>query len=80
MKQFADIEKKYPGYSMKFRGEQESTNKSMASLASAGIIAFFGIFAILALIFNNTIKPVVILFSIPLGLIGVIFGFLNSNK
>lgn len=80
MKQFADIEKKYPGYSMKFRGEQESTNKSMASLASAGIIAFFGIFAILALIFNNTIKPVVILFSIPLGLIGVIFGFLISNK
>ncbi|MBK6608113.1 MAG: efflux RND transporter permease subunit [Leptospiraceae bacterium] len=65
---------------MKFRGEQESTNKSMASLASAGIIAFFGIFAILALIFNNTIKPVVILFSIPLGLIGVIFGFLISNK
>jgi multidrug efflux pump subunit AcrB len=32
------------------------------------------------LIFNNTIKPVVILFSIPLGLIGVIFGFLISNK
>ena len=32
------------------------------------------------MIFNNTIKPVVILFSIPLGLIGVIFGFLISNK
>lgn len=80
MKQFADLEKKYPGYSMKFRGEQESTNKSMASLASAGLIAFFGIFAILALIFNNTVKPIFIIMSIPLGLVGVIFGFLISNK
>jgi multidrug efflux pump subunit AcrB len=80
LKQFIDLEKKYPGYSMKFRGEQESTNKSMASLASAGLIAFFGIFAILALIFNNTIKPIFIIMSIPLGLVGVIFGFLISNK
>ncbi|HNK59060.1 MAG TPA: efflux RND transporter permease subunit, partial [Leptospiraceae bacterium] len=79
-KQFGDLEKKYPGYSMKFRGEQESTNKSMASLASAGIIAFFGIFAILAIIFNNTVKPFFIIMSIPLGLVGVIFGFLISNK
>ena len=77
---FKDIESKYPGYSMKFRGEEADTNKSMASLASAGIVAMFGIFAILALIFNNTLKPIFIIMSIPLGLIGVIFGFLISNK
>ncbi|MBK8398939.1 MAG: efflux RND transporter permease subunit [Leptospiraceae bacterium] len=77
---FKDVENKYPGYTLKFRGEEADTNKSMASLASAGIVAMFGIFAILALIFNNTLKPIFIIMSIPLGLIGVIFGFLISNK
>ncbi|MCW7480426.1 efflux RND transporter permease subunit [Leptospira kanakyensis] len=78
--EFGNIGKKYPGYKIKFRGEQEETAKSMVSLLTAGVLAFFGIFAILAIIFNSIKKPVLILLSIPLGFVGVVFGFLISGK
>jgi multidrug efflux pump subunit AcrB len=78
--EFGNIGKKYPGYKIKFRGEQEETAKSMASLAKAGFLAMFGIFAILAIIFNSLTKPILIIASIPLGLVGVVFGFLISGK
>jgi multidrug efflux pump subunit AcrB len=78
--EFGNIGKKYPGYKIKFRGEQEETAKSMVSLLVAGVLAFFGIFAILAIIFNSIKKPVLILLSIPLGFVGVVFGFLISGK
>ncbi|MCZ8157541.1 MAG: efflux RND transporter permease subunit [Leptospira sp.] len=77
---FGNIGKKYPGYKIKFRGEQEETAKSMVSLAKAGFLAMFGIFAILAIIFNSLTKPILIISSIPLGLVGVVFGFLISGK
>ncbi|TGK82150.1 efflux RND transporter permease subunit [Leptospira noumeaensis] len=78
--EFGNIGKKYPGYKIKFRGEQEETAKSMVSLLTAGVLAFFGIFAILAIIFNSIKKPILILLSIPLGFVGVVFGFLISGK
>ncbi|TGL54411.1 efflux RND transporter permease subunit [Leptospira kemamanensis] len=78
--EFGNIGKKYPGYKIKFRGEQEETAKSMISLLVAGVLAFFGIFAILAIIFNSIKKPVLIILSIPLGFVGVVFGFLISGK
>lgn len=78
--EFGNIGKKYPGYKIKFRGEQEETAKSMVSLLVAGVLAFFGIFAILAIIFNSIKKPVLIILSIPLGFVGVVFGFLISGK
>ncbi|TGL44504.1 efflux RND transporter permease subunit [Leptospira perdikensis] len=80
VEEFGNIGKKYPGYKIKFRGEQEETAKSMVSLLTAGVLAFFGIFAILAIIFNSIKKPVLILLSIPLGFVGVVFGFLISGK
>ncbi|PJZ46289.1 efflux RND transporter permease subunit [Leptospira brenneri] len=80
VEEFGNIGKKYPGYKIKFRGEQEETEKSMISLLTAGVLAFFGIFAILAIIFNSIKKPVLILLSIPLGFVGVVFGFLISGK
>ncbi len=80
IEEFGEIGKKYPGYKIKFRGEQEETAKSMVSLAKAGLLAMFGIFAILAVIFNSYKKPVLIILSIPLGLVGVVVGFLLSGK
>ncbi len=80
IEEFGNLGKKYPGYKIKFRGEQEETAKSMESLAKAGFLAMFGIFAILAIIFNSLTKPILIISSIPLGLVGVIFGFLISGK
>jgi multidrug efflux pump subunit AcrB len=80
MEKFGQIGKEYPGYKIKFRGEQEETAKSMVSLAKAGVLAMFGIFAILAIIFQSYKKPILIILSIPLGLVGVVVGFLLSGK
>ncbi|MCB1179903.1 MAG: efflux RND transporter permease subunit, partial [Leptospiraceae bacterium] len=71
---------KYPGNSLLFGGEEKDTERSMISLAKAGLIAVFGIFIILALTMNNILKPIAILSSIPLGIIGIVIGFPLSGK
>lgn len=77
---FKDVGIRYPGYAIKFRGEQEDTNKSMVSLMKATVLALFGIYAILAIIFNSALKPLVILACIPLGFVGVVIGFITAGK
>lgn len=79
-KKFSDIPRRYPGYQLRFRGEQEDTQESMMSLLKAGIVALFAIFAILTVLFNDLRYPVLVLASIPLGLIGIVVGFLLSGK
>lgn len=73
---FADLSRRYPGYSVSYVGEEEDTNESLRSMAIAGFIALFLIFTILAGILNSFIQPFIILLSIPLGLIGVCYGFM----
>ena len=77
---FADIPARFPGYAVILRGENDDTNESMASLGRAGLFAVFAIFAILAIIFNDIRKPILILATIPLGIVGIVVGFLISGK
>ncbi len=77
---FEDIPQRYPGYAVVLRGESDDTNESMASLGRAGLFAIFAIFAILAVIFNDARKPLLILATIPLGIVGIVVGFLISAK
>lgn len=74
------IERQYPGVSLSFGGEEKDTQRSMRSLAKAGFIAIFGIFGILALTIKSFWKPVLILSTIPLGIIGIVIGFPLSGK
>ncbi|MFC1515022.1 efflux RND transporter permease subunit [Candidatus Omnitrophota bacterium] len=75
MKEFKDVNLKYPGYSLEFGGEQEENVKSMRSFIRAFGLAFFLIFMILAANFNSLIQPIVVMMAIPFGLIGVIWAF-----
>ena len=75
-----EIPKRFPGSSLVFGGEEKDTQKSMVSLAKAGVFAIFGIFAILALTMNSITKPIAILSSIPLGIVGIVIGFPLSGK
>ena len=77
---FESVPKNYPGTSLVFGGEEKDTVKSIASLARAGLFAIFGIFAILALTMNSITKPLAILSSIPLGIVGIVIGFPLSGK
>lgn len=65
----------YPGVSLEFGGAAESTKESMESLASAGLLAAIGIFAILVFLFRSYLRPLIIMMTIPLGLLGFSIAF-----
>lgn len=72
---FDKVKAKYPGVSLKFGGAAESTKESMESLASAGLLAAIGIFAILVFLFKSFLRPMIIMMTIPLGLLGLSIAF-----
>lgn len=63
------------GYTLKFTGEQEEQNESMAFLIQAMMIAVFLIFLIIVSQFNSIISPIIIMFSVIFSTIGVFIGF-----
>lgn len=74
-KKFRDIPKKYPGYSIKYAGEQEESIESLQSLLKAFFFAFLIIYLMLSSFFKSLIQPLIVMLAIPFGIIGVIFAF-----
>jgi multidrug efflux pump subunit AcrB len=72
---FARLAQEYEDVSLKFGGEGERTKESVTSLFQALILAVIGIFALLVFLFNSFIRPLIILSTIPLGLVGVAVSF-----
>lgn len=70
-----DIQSSWPGMRIITGGEAEETQKSMGSLVVAFAIAAVGIYLVLLLLFNSLTQPLVVMFAVPFGLIGVIFAF-----
>jgi multidrug efflux pump subunit AcrB len=70
----------YKDVSVIFGGEEESTNESLQSLGIALIMALFGIFATLVFVFKSFLKPMIILTTIPLGLVGVFYAFAANQR
>ncbi|MBT4791626.1 MAG: efflux RND transporter permease subunit, partial [Halobacteriovoraceae bacterium] len=66
--------------SLVFGGEGESTKESMQSLGEALIIALIGIFALLVFLFKSYLRPIIIMSTIPLGLVGFSIAFFFHNK
>jgi HAE1 family hydrophobic/amphiphilic exporter-1 len=77
---YPTIRDKYPGATLNFAGEYESTNKSYTSLTYAFIIAILLIYVILATQFNSYLQPVAILSAVVFSLIGVVFGTFFSRS
>ncbi len=65
--------------SVEIGGENEDLNKSFQEMALSMIIAVLLIAMILILQFNSFKQPLIILFSLPLSIIGVIFGLIVLN-
>ena len=77
---FKNIPQEYPGYYFKSGGEWEDTTESIHSIFRAFGIAFMLIFIILATQFRSFIQPLIIMVSIPFGIIGVIIAlFLHGQ-
>lgn len=72
---FLKVNPKYPLVGAIFGGEEESTNESLQSLQIALILALFGIFATLVFTFGSYSHSLLVLSTIPLGLVGVFYSF-----
>lgn len=75
-----ELQKAYPLVTPVFGGEAESTKESVQSLFLALILAVVGIFGILVFAFNSFTQPLLVLSSIPLGLIGINFAFFLHQR
>ena len=70
-----ELKAKHPKVAIAFGGEDEDTQESMASLVRAFMAAIMGIFLILVMTFKRLLQPMVILLTVPLGIIAVIWAF-----
>jgi len=73
-KEFAGLEQQEPGYSLLFLGEKKDAADSMRDMKRATLIAAAVIFFILASLFKSLLDPLVVMFAIPFGFIGVVVG------
>ena len=70
-RRFADVPSRFPGYSIEPSGEWKETRKIVDFMKVAFVVAVFLIYSIMVIQFNSFFQPLVVLTSIPLGLIGV---------
>ena len=77
---FADVGERYPGYSISYEGDQKEIDQSFADLRVAGVISLAIIFLILASLFRSAAQPLVIMFIIPFGMVGMVLGHLVMER
>lgn len=70
-----DLAKDFPHVTMAFGGEDRDTKESMESLVRAFALAIVGIFFLLILTFKSVMQPLLILLTLPFGVISVIIAF-----
>ena len=68
------------GYTWEFGGEHETSGRSRSAIAAKLPIAALLILLLLVGQFNSIRKPLIIIITIPLGLIGVVFGLLVARS
>ncbi|MCZ6805052.1 MAG: efflux RND transporter permease subunit [Proteobacteria bacterium] len=66
-------------YSLIFYGEKKKANESLKGMNQALIIALAVIFFMLTALFKSLIDPLVVMFAIPFGIIGVVIGHAIFN-
>ncbi|MFA5144364.1 MAG: efflux RND transporter permease subunit [Candidatus Omnitrophota bacterium] len=67
------------GYIVKLAGESEEMKASFDSMRNAIIAAFLLVYMIMAALFESLWQPLIIMFTIPLGLIGVAWGLFITH-
>jgi len=75
-----NLMEKYPGYRVRYGGENKDTEESLASLGRAFLIAFMIIFIILASLFGSLIQPILVVSAIPFSFMGVSIAFTTHHQ
>jgi HAE1 family hydrophobic/amphiphilic exporter-1 len=69
-----------PDYSIKVGGQNEERERSFQSMQMAIALAIFLVYLVMASQFESLIHPLVIMFSIPFGLVGVVLILLVTGQ
>ncbi len=75
----SNFSQNFAGYEIEFGGSAEQQKEVYNSLYLAGLIALLMIYTILATQFKSYVQPLIVMFAIPFGLIGVIFGLVITG-
>ncbi|MBP8130266.1 MAG: efflux RND transporter permease subunit [Candidatus Hydrogenedentes bacterium] len=67
---------KYRDLTMSFQGEQQDLRESLDSLLYGFPLAVVAVFVVIATILRSYLQPFVIMFTVPFGIIGAVFGHL----
>lgn len=70
------LRNRFPGLSWSFEGRQADLKDSMESLYQGLLLALLCIYGLLAIPFKSYFQPIIIMFCIPFGLIGAVYGHL----
>lgn len=68
------LQVKYPHLDVKFSGEAEQQKEAIDSIEIMAFAAFIAIYALLAIPLKSYVQPLLIMTSIPFGIIGAILG------
>lgn len=74
----AEIEKP-PGFDIQMSGNAEQQNKTFSSLFLAFGLAIILVYMVMASQFQSLIDPLIIMFSVPLGMVGVVWMLFITN-
>ncbi len=73
---FPELMRRYPGLVVSLQGEQKKMREAFKPLLPGYGLALLGIFIVIATIFRSYAQPVIIMFTVPFGIIGAIIGHL----
>jgi len=73
---FTELQSKFPGLGYGFAGRQEDLRKGMAALRVGFMVAILVIYVCLAVPFRSYTQPLIIMVSIPFGIVGAVIGHL----
>ncbi len=68
--------RRYPGLTYSFEGHQADIRESMGSLRTTFLLALLAIYAMLAIPFRSYLQPLIVMLSIPYGVVGAFLGHL----
>jgi multidrug efflux pump subunit AcrB len=80
LEHFAGAAERYPGLRISAGGEAEESAESLLDLISTFVIAILGIYFLLVLLFNSYTQPLLVLVSVPFGIVGVIVALALHNE
>lgn len=71
-----ELQKTYRGLQYSFEGRQADMRESLSSLLNGFVLAMAIMYVLLAIPFNSYIQPLIIMVSIPFGVVGAVLGHL----